>query len=47
MNRAMQFFIMQLFGAALLGDICKVVTQHNQNTMTLDDMYKIATTTQR
>jgi hypothetical protein len=35
------------FWAALPGNICKVVAQHDQNTMTLDDMYQIATTTQR
>jgi len=46
-NNTMQFFKMQLFQAALPGDICKVVAQHNQNTMTLDNMYQIATTTQR
>ncbi len=38
---------MHLFWAALPGDIHKVVTQHVQNTMTLDNMYQIATTTQR
>jgi hypothetical protein len=43
----MHFFKMQLFWAALPGDIGKVVAQHDQNTMTLDDMYQIATTTQR
>ena len=35
------------FWAALPGNNCKVVAQHDQNTMTLDDMYQIATTTQR
>jgi glutamyl-tRNA reductase len=43
----MQFFQMQLFWAALPRDIHKVVAQHDPNTMTLDDMYQIATTTQR
>ncbi len=38
---------MQLFRAALPGEIQKVIPQHNQTTMTLDDMYRIATTTQR
>jgi hypothetical protein len=46
-NNAMQFFKMQLFWAALPGDICKVVAQQNPNTITLDDMYQIATNTQR
>jgi len=42
----MQFFKMQLFRAALPGDIRKVVAQHNQNTITLDDMYQVATNKQ-
>jgi hypothetical protein len=46
-NNAMQFCKMLLFWAALPGDLRKVVSQHDQNTMTLDDMYQIATTTQR
>jgi len=46
-NNTMQFFKMHLFRAALPGDICKIVAQHDQNTMTLDDMYQIATPTQR
>jgi hypothetical protein len=46
-NNVMQFFKMQLFQAALPGDIRKVVTQHDQNSITLDDMYQVATTTQR
>jgi len=37
---------MQLFRAALPGDIRKVVAQHNQNTITLDDMYQVATNKQ-
>jgi hypothetical protein len=43
----LQFFKMQLFRAALLGDLQKAVAQHNQNTITLDDMYQIATDTHR
>jgi hypothetical protein len=35
-NNVMQFFKMQLFWAALPGDICKVVAQHDQNSITLD-----------
>jgi len=46
-NNVMQFFKMQLFQAALLGDIRKIVTQHNQNTIRLDDMYQVVTDTQR
>jgi hypothetical protein len=46
-NNAMQFFIMQLFQAALAGDIHKDVSQHDQNTITLDDIYQVATNTQR
>ncbi len=43
----MQFFKMQLFRAALTRDLRKAVAQHNQNTTTLDDMYQVATDTQR
>jgi hypothetical protein len=46
-NKVMQFFKMHLFWEALPGDLRKVVAQQNPNTMTLDDMYQIATTTQR
>jgi hypothetical protein len=46
-NKVMQFFKMLLFRAALPGDIRKVVAQHDQNSITLDDMYQVATTTQR
>jgi hypothetical protein len=46
-NNVMQFFKMQLLRAALPRDICKVVAQHDQNSITLDDMYQVATTTQR
>ncbi len=38
---------MQLFQAALAGDIHKDVSQHDQNTITLDDIYQVATNTQR
>jgi hypothetical protein len=46
-NNVMQFSKMQLFWAALPGGIGKVLAQHDQNTMTLDDMYQTATTTKR
>jgi hypothetical protein len=46
-NNMFQFFKMQLFRAALPGYLRKAVTQHNQNTITLDDMYQVATDTQR
>ncbi len=46
-NNLMQFFKMQLFRAALPGDIHKVVAQHDQNSITLEDMYQVTTTTQR
>jgi len=42
-----KFFKMQLFQVALPREIQKVVAQHDQTTMTLDDMYWIMTTTQR
>jgi len=45
-NNMLQFFKMQLFWAALPGDLQKAVTQHNQNTITLDNMYQVATDTQ-
>jgi len=38
---------MQLFRVALTPELRKVVVQRNPNTMTLDDMYQIATDTQR
>jgi hypothetical protein len=38
---------MQLFRAALPAKLQKVVAQRNPNTLTLDDMYQIATDTQR
>ncbi len=43
----LQFFKMQLFRAALSGDLQKATAQHNQNTIMLDDMYQVATDTQR
>jgi hypothetical protein len=46
LNNAAQFLKMQLFRAALLADLQKVKTQRNPNTLTLDDMYQIATDTQ-
>jgi hypothetical protein len=47
LNNAQQFLKMQLFWAALTPELRKVVAQRNPNTMTLDDMYQIATDTQR
>jgi hypothetical protein len=47
MNNAAQFLKMQLFRAALPGDLRKVIAQRNPNTLTLDEMYQIATDTQR
>jgi hypothetical protein len=41
----LQFFKMQLFRAALPRDLR--FAQHNQNTIMLDDMYQVATDTQR
>jgi hypothetical protein len=46
-SNAMQFFKMQLFWAALPGEIHNVVAQEDQTNITLDDMYQIATTVQR
>ncbi len=43
----LQFFKMQLFRASLPWDLRKVVAQHDQNTIMLDDMYQVATDTQR
>ncbi len=43
----LQFFKMQLFRASLPGDLRKAVAQHDQTTITLDDMYQVATDTQR
>jgi hypothetical protein len=47
LNNAQQFLKMQLFWAALMPELRKVVAQRNPNTMTLDDMHQIATDTQR
>ncbi len=38
---------MQLFRASLPGGLRKAVAQHDQTTMTLDNMYQVATDTQR
>jgi hypothetical protein len=46
-NNMLQFFKMQLFRASLPGDLRKAMAQHDQNTITLDDMYQVATDTQR
>ncbi len=46
-NKVMQFFKTQIFRAALPANICKIVAQHDQNTLTLDDIFQIATTAQR
>ncbi len=46
-NNMLQFFKMQLFRSSLPGDLRKAVAQHDQNTITLDDMYQVATDTQR
>jgi hypothetical protein len=40
-------WINDYFQAALPGDIRKVMAQHDQNPITLEDMYQVATTTQR
>ncbi len=47
LNNAQQFLKMQLFRAALMPELRKVVAQRNPNTLTLDDMYQFATDTQR
>ena len=46
-NNMLQFFKMQLFRGSLPGDLRKAVAQHDQTTITLDDMYQVATDTQR
>ncbi len=46
-NNMLQFFKMQLFRASLPGDLRKAVAQHDQTTITLDDMYQVANDTQR
>jgi hypothetical protein len=38
---------MQLFRDSLPQDLRKAVAQHDATTMTLDDMYQVATDTQR
>jgi len=47
LNNTQQFLKMQLFRAALTPELRKVIAQRNPNDMTLDDMYQIATDTQR
>jgi hypothetical protein len=46
-NNLFQFFKMHFFRAFLPGDLRKAVAQHDQTTNTLDDMYQVATDTQR
>ncbi len=46
-NNMLQFFKMQHFRASLPGDLRKAMAQHDPTTMTLDDMYQVATDTQR
>jgi hypothetical protein len=46
-NNMLHFFKMQLFRASLPGDLRKAVAQHDQTTIMLDDMYQVATDTQR
>jgi hypothetical protein len=46
-NNMLQFFKMQLFRASLPGELRKVVAQHDPNALTLDEMYQVATDTQR
>jgi hypothetical protein len=45
-NNMLQFFKMQLFQASLPGDLRKAMAQHIQTTITLDDIYQVATDTQ-
>jgi hypothetical protein len=45
-NNMLQFFKVQLFRASLPADLRKAVAQHDQNAITLDDMYQVATDTQ-
>jgi len=42
-NNMLQFFKMQLFMASLPEDLRKAVAQHDKTTITLDDMYQVAT----
>jgi hypothetical protein len=46
-NNMLQFFKMQLFRASLPGDLRKAMSQDDQTRITLDDMYQVATDTQR
>ncbi len=46
-NNMLQFFKMQLFRASLPRGLRKAMAQHDQTTITLDDMYQVATDTQR
>jgi len=46
-NKMLQFFKMQLFRASLPGDLRKAMAQHDQAMIRLDDMYQVATDTQR
>ncbi len=46
-NNMLQFFTMQLFRASSPGDLRKAMAQYDQTTITLDDMYQVATDTQR
>jgi len=46
-NNMLQFFTMQLFRASSPGDLRKDMAQYDQTTITLDDMYQVATDTQR
>jgi hypothetical protein len=46
-SNMLNLFKMQLFRATPPRDLQKAVAQHNQNTITLDNMYQVATDTQR
>jgi hypothetical protein len=46
-NNMLQFIKMQLFRASLPGDLRKALAQHDQTTITLDNMSQVATDTQR
>ncbi len=46
-NKMLQFFKMQLFRTSLPGDLRKAMAQHDQAMIRLDDMYQVATDTQR
>ncbi len=47
LNKVTQFLKMQLFRAAIPANLQKVVAQRNPNTLTLNDIYQIATDNQR